>query len=107
LIENPMPDGFNTYFGDSNLDGEFSSADFVTVFAAGKYETGAEAGWDAGDWNGDMIFDSSDFVTAFSGGGYELGPRAAVASVPEPISLLAVTLPLVFCCRRVRRIPVC
>ena len=30
----------NTHFGDSNWDGEFSSADFVTVFSSAKYETG-------------------------------------------------------------------
>ena len=30
----------HTWYGDANLDGEFNSADFVQVFAAGKYETG-------------------------------------------------------------------
>jgi hypothetical protein len=73
-----------TYFGDANLDGEFNSGDFVTVFTIGKYETGAAGLWAEGDWNGDALFDSSDFVTAFQAGGYELGPRPAVASVPEP-----------------------
>ena len=29
--------------GDSNLDGEFNSADLVTVFAAAEYEDGLEA----------------------------------------------------------------
>ena len=76
----------NTYFGDSNLDGEFNSSDFVTVFGAAKYETGSDATWGEGDWNGDGKFDSSDFVAAFSGGGYEQGPRP-VAAVPEPSSL--------------------
>ena len=68
-----------TYFGDSNLDGEFNSTDFVTVFVAGEYEDGIanNSGWDTGDWNGDAEFDSSDFVTAFISGGYETGPRAA------------------------------
>ena len=79
----------NTYFGDSNLDGEFSSTDFVTVFAAAKYETGQPAGWAEGDWNGDGLFGSSDFVTAFGAGGYEVGPRVAANAVPEPrISIL-------------------
>jgi hypothetical protein len=77
-----------TYFGDSNLDDEFSSADFVTVFQAGQYEDGVamNSGWATGDWNGDAEFDSSDFVTAFQAGGYELGPRGGVAAVPEPSS---------------------
>ena len=69
-----------TYFGDSNLDGEFNSGDFVTVFTVGKYESGNAANWAEGDWNGDNQFNSSDFVTAFSAGGYEKGPRAAVSA---------------------------
>jgi hypothetical protein len=77
----------NTFMGDANLDGEFNSSDFVTVFVAGKYETGAAALWAEGDWNGDGVFNSSDFVIAFVGGGYENGPRAGVSAVPEPGSV--------------------
>lgn len=73
-----------TWIGDANFDGEFSSADFVAVFTAGNYETGAASGWGQGDWNGDGVFSSADFVAAFTDGGYELGPRAAVSAVPEP-----------------------
>ena len=75
----------NTYVGDSNLDGEFSSSDFVAVFGAGEYEdaTVGNSGWADGDWNGDGDFTSGDFVAAFSDGGYEKGPRPA-AQVPEP-----------------------
>lgn len=78
----------NTYFGDSNLDGEFNSSDFVTVFGAGEYEdeTAGNSLWAEGDWNGDGDFNSGDFVLAFSGGGYEKGPRPARA-VPEPGSI--------------------
>ena len=85
-------DKLNSYIGDSNLDGEFNSSDFVTVFAAGKYESGQEASWAEGDWSGDGVFDSSDFVAAFSSGGYEQGPR--VAAVPEPSSLALTMLSL-------------
>ena len=76
-----------TYFGDSNLDGEFNSSDFVTVFKAGEYEDDIEmnSGWAEGDWNGDGDFNSRDFVFAFQDGGYEQGPRVA-AVVPEPSS---------------------
>ena len=78
----------NSYFGDSNFDGEFSSSDFVTVFTAAKYETGEAATWAEGDWNGDGIFSSSDFVAAFMGAGYELGAReGGLQVVPEPTSL--------------------
>ena len=50
-----------TYFGDADLNGEFTSSDMVQVFTAGKYETGEEATWAEGDWNGDGGFDSSDY----------------------------------------------
>ncbi len=75
-----------TYFGDANLDGEFSSADFVSVFQIGEYEdtVAKNSTWSEGDWNGDGDFTSSDFVTAFQDGGFERGPRAAVSAVPEP-----------------------
>jgi len=81
-----------TYSGDANLDLQFDSSDFVEVFQKGKYETGAAAGWAEGDWSGDALFDSSDFVAAFQMGGYEKGPRAAVAAVPEPSSLVLTLL---------------
>lgn len=85
-------DLFKSWIGDSDLNGEFSSSDFVTVFTAGKYETGSAAVWTEGDWDGNGRFESADFVAAFSDGGYELGPRAAVQAVPEPAtgSLLAL-----------------
>ena len=81
------------------MDGEFNSDDFVQVFQAGKYETGAEAGgwgWYEGDWNGDGLFNSDDFITAFQDGGYEQGPRTDAAAVPEPAGcmLLVIGLPL-------------
>lgn len=75
----------STYLGDANLDGEFSSSDFVIVFQAGEYEDDIadNSTWAEGDWNGDGEFNTSDFVAAFQSGGYEKGPRTAVA-VPEP-----------------------
>ena len=73
----------NTWLGDANLDGEFNSADFVTVFSAGKFEKNTPADWTEGDWNGDGVFGSGDFVAAFADGGYEKGQRAFNA-VPEP-----------------------
>jgi hypothetical protein len=93
-----------TYFGDSNLDDEFNTSDFVLVFEAGKYETGQAAGWASGDWNGDGAFDSADFVAAFVDGGYERGPRLGVAAVPEPstITLAALGIAAVACRARGR-----
>ncbi|MCA9216461.1 MAG: PEP-CTERM sorting domain-containing protein [Planctomycetales bacterium] len=86
----------NTWVGDSNFDGEFSSADFVKVFTSAKYETGAAANWGEGDWNGDGLFSSSDFVQAFAAGSYEQGPRAGgLMVVPEPTSAALSLLGLI------------
>ena len=78
----------NTWIGDSNLDGEFNSSDFVAVFGAGEYEDALpeNSTWATGDWNGDKEFNSSDFVAAFNDGGFEQGPRPE--AVPEPRSIL-------------------
>ena len=78
----------NTWFGDANLDGEFNSGDFVSVFQAGKFEQSVAASWSEGDWNGDGEFSSGDFVLAFQEGGYEKGLRGAVVAVPEPSAIL-------------------
>ena len=74
----------NTWFGDANLNGEFTSDDFVSVFAVGKYETGQAATWGEGDWNADLLFSSDDFVKAFADGGYEMGMAPAAVTIPEP-----------------------
>ena len=90
----------NTFVGDSNFDGEFSSADFVAVFGQAKYETGEPATWSEGDWNGDGVFGSSDFVAAFSGGGYENGIRdGGLQVVPEPNGLALIAIGLAFLVR--------
>ncbi|MCA9215789.1 MAG: hypothetical protein KDB27_22140 [Planctomycetales bacterium] len=97
----------NTYFGDSDLDGEFGTRDFVTVFTAGQYEdtTPGNSSWATGDWNGDGDFGTPDFVAAFSAGGYEKGARPGgpnAAAVPEPgsIVLLICGLITLSCFRR-------
>lgn len=81
-----------TYMGDSNLDGEFNSRDFVSIFTAGEYEDEivGNSTWATGDWNGDAEFTSNDFVAAFRDGGYEIGPRAMQHSVPEPRGLAGI-----------------
>lgn len=44
-----------TYIGDSNLDGQFTSSDFVLVFQRGEYEDAVvgNSTWADGDWTGD------------------------------------------------------
>ena len=44
----------------------------------------------SGDWNGDAEFDSGDLIAAMQAGGYDLGPRPAVASVPEPATMMGM-----------------
>ena len=91
LIESSSPDGFNTYIGDSDLNGQFDEQDIVAAFIAGQYLSGGAAGWADGDWDGNLSFDDQDFVAAFISGGYLQGPRA-VAAVPEPSSLVLFLL---------------
>ena len=82
----------SSWFGDANLDGQFSSSDLVQVFTAGKYETNNRASWSEGDWNGDGVFGSSDIVKAIVDGGYEKGPRTDAMAVPEPGGWLLLIL---------------
>jgi hypothetical protein len=79
-----IKDLFNSWVGDANLDGTFSSSDLVTVLASGTYESNLPAVWTTGDFTGDGRTTSSDLVAALADGGYEMGPRPAVSAVPEP-----------------------
>ena len=87
----------NTYLGDSTLDGEFDSGDFVAVFGVGEYEDAVanNSTWSEGDWDGNGDFNSSDFVTAFGAGGYEMGPRTEMAAVPEPATATGLLLGII------------
>ena len=72
---------FGTSFGDANLDGQFDSSDFVSVFKSGQFEDGStNVSWNEGDWNGDGLFSSSDLVLAFQHGGYVSSTLAAAAA---------------------------
>jgi hypothetical protein len=94
-----------TWAGDSNLDKVFDSGDFVAVFSIGEYEDGiaGNSGWADGDWNLDADFDTGDLVFAFQEGGFEKGPRAAVAAVPEPASLVSLGLGILALAAKARR----
>ena len=92
----------NTWFGDSNLDGQFNSSDLVAVFQAGKYEVDEFASWGQGDWDGNQRFGTGDLVAAFQGGGFEAGPRNAVATVPEPSAVFLLGMGLLCVFRRTR-----
>ncbi len=99
----------NTWFGDSNLDGEFNTTDLITVFQAAEYEDGilSNSTWSEGDWNADGDFDTGDLVLAFQSSGFEAGPRFAVRSVPEPnrLGLMLSSLLIVGLRRRLSKSP--
>ncbi|MFC1759826.1 dockerin type I domain-containing protein, partial [Planctomycetota bacterium] len=82
----------NTYFGDSNFDGEFDTGDLVTVFKAAEYEdaTANNSTWAEGDWNGDGDFGSGDLVFVFKRSEYEIGPRGTQA-IPEPSAFALIS----------------
>lgn len=86
----------STWFGDSNLDGEFNNSDFAMIFWAGEYEDNipGNSGWARGDWNGDGDFTTTDVVIAFQDGGYEQGPLAEVREVPEPVAAVQIFVAL-------------
>ena len=97
-----VKDLFNSWIGDANLDGEFSSSDLVVMLSSGAYESGASSTWSTGDFNGDGSTNSSDLVAALSDGGYETGPRAAIATVPEPSAITSLGVVMLLIVRRRR-----
>ncbi len=87
---------FVTYYGDADLDGEFTTTDLVVVFQAAEYEDEivGNSTWATGDWDGDGDFGTADLILAFQAGGFEQGPRmgTAAAAVPEPASCLLLAI---------------
>ena len=83
----------NSFFGDSNLDGQFDSRDLIFIFQSNEYRDAliGNSTWSSGDWDGDTEFDTSDLLLAFQQGGYENGPRPTF-DVPEPIHLLGIVV---------------
>ena len=57
-----------TWYGDADLDGEFTSGDLMTVAEAGEYEDSipGNSHWSTGDWNADRDFTSGDLVLALA-----------------------------------------
>lgn len=65
--------------GDVDLDGRFTTADLVAVFAAGEYldDIHGNSTFAEGDWDGDGDFTTEDIVLAFVLGGFTETPPAA------------------------------
>lgn len=58
------------FFGDSNIDGIFSSTDISTALTNGTFEEMLRDTWKSGDWNGDGLFNSTDLVFVMGLGEY-------------------------------------
>ena len=79
-------EGASYMAGDATADGLFDSADMVTIFQAGKYETGNVANWYEGDFSGDFLVTSADLVVALQTGLYNV--HGQTIAVPEPSSVV-------------------
>jgi hypothetical protein len=119
--------------GDADQDLDFDQRDLVQVLTAAKYRTGQPATWGEGDWNGapggrpgsppvgDGVFNQLDLIAAASRAVYLTGPYAAIAPqgipgggqvgaveltsipIPEPSTLLLLTLGVVILALTQRR----
>ena len=95
----------HTYFGDANLDGEFNSSDMTQVFAAGKYETGEDAGWDERRLERRRLLRLQRHGHSVRRWRLREGTEADAAAVPEPTSVLLLVMGLIgfaICRRRLR-----
>jgi hypothetical protein len=98
-----------TYFGDANLDGSVTSADYTRI-DAGYLSHGTLTGWANGDFNYDGVVNGSDYTlidNAFNMQGATIATAIATdqiapisSSVPEPGQLLANSLVLLCLLRR-------
>jgi autotransporter-associated beta strand protein len=79
--------------GDLDLDGIVDMSDLAALDAAGRYGTGATAGWSAGDVNYDGVVNLFDLVAIQAAGGFgtgrslptgSAGAGATAVAVPEP-----------------------
>jgi hypothetical protein len=111
-----------TYYGDANLDGAVTSADYSRIdsgYLADVSSPGSVTGWFNGDFNYDGQINGSDYTlidNAFNTQGTAIAAEIAVpgatptsqiagaVSVPEPASLgLMSVVALGLCRRRCRR----
>ena len=89
-----------TWYGDANLDGEFTDHDLMWVLAAGEYEDGVPGNstWQDGDWDGDADFISDDLIIALADGGYGRGARRSVMVVPESSGWMGIAIGMMMVC---------
>ncbi len=103
-----------TYYGDANLDGQVTSADYALI-DSGFLSNGSSAGWYNGDFNYDSVINGSDYTLIDNGfntqgaalTGQIANPTAAIAAqiadttaVPEPAALGLLTAAIAMLGRR-------
>ena len=88
----------NTFFGDTNLDGQVDAVD-LNALALNWQSTTAES-WSQGDFNGDRVVNATDLNTVALN--WNRG-AAANAAVPEPSGLVMFGLGVLGLVSRLRR----
>jgi len=84
-VDTLVEDILMTSYGDANLDGSLTSADFTLL----QSNFSGPGGWAEGDFNGDATVSIADFALLQSNfGGAPAAASAAVEAVPEPATLL-------------------
>lgn len=78
----------NTEFGDANLDRLISFSDFSDV----QSNFALAGGWADGNFNGDALITFADFAMLQSNFGFDNTAPAAPGAVPEPATLMLLTL---------------
>ena len=91
LVENIL----GTAYGDSNLDGMVSFADFLNL----QSNFGGAGGWAMGDFSGDANVSFADFLALQTNFGFNsmvapLADPASISAVPEPSSVILFGLGL-------------
>jgi hypothetical protein len=96
--------GKYTYFGDTNLDGQVTAADYNAVDAS-LGMTGVDPGIAVlyGDSNFDDAINAADYNAVDAGLGLGVGDPLSAASVPEPAAVGLLGLAGMVACRRRRK----
>ena len=89
-----------TYFGDANLDGRVDGSDYTRIDNGFNNHL---TGWFNGDFNYDGIVDGSDYTLIDNAFNTQASPLAQIASetpVPEPTSIIGMSLMAMLALRR-------
>ena len=92
-----------TYYGDTNLDGQVNTADFMTL--ASDFGQSSSATWQQGDFNFDGVVNALDFnaiATNFGATPILMSAPLTGTLVPEPASLFAMAVGIRFMAGRKR-----